>query len=144
MYSHHHHPSQLSYLQSAGLQYTYNNYCMMPGAPVYNSLNSLVTAHTAHPSTVLQANSTASASAPGLQEDPRDSRDSVLVSSSSAGLSLPDSNLSVVEVEAGEDRTDYMEELSRERESLDQGETNHARRLLDRGELSDRGGAHQC
>ena len=130
MYSHHHHhqPSQLSYLQSAGLQYTYNNYCMMPGTPVYNSLSSLVTAHTS------------SAPAPVLPEDPRDSRDSVLVTSSSAGLSLPDSNLSVVEVEAGEDRTDYMEELNRERESLDQGETNHARRLLDRGELSDRGG----
>ena len=59
----------------------------------------------------------------------------LLVSSSSAGLSLPDSNLGVVEVEAGEDRTDYMEELNRERESLEQGETNHARRLLDRGEL---------
>ena len=127
MYSHHHHPTQLSYLQSAGLQYTYNNYCMMP--PVYNSINSMVTA--AHPSTVLPTNS----STPGITEDARDSRDSVLVSSSSAGLSLPDSNLSVVEVEAGEDRTDYMEELSKERESLDQGETIHARRLLDRGEL---------
>ena len=144
MYSHHHHhhqPSQLSYLQSAGLQYTYNNYCMMP--PVYSSLNSLVAAQAAqagHPTTVLPAPS----SGPVVAEDARDSRDStVLVTSSSAGLSLPDSNQSLVELEAGEDRADYMEELTRERESLDQGETNHARRLLDRGELSD-SGAPQC
>ena len=129
MYSHHHHqhhqPTQLSYLQSAGLQYSYNNYCMMP--PVYNSINSLVAAH---PTAVLPTNS----SAPVVAEDARDSRDSLLVTSSSAGLSLPDSALSVAEVEAGEDRTDYMEELSRERESLEQGETNHARRLIDRGQ----------
>ena len=134
MYGHHHHPSQLSYLQSAGLQsglqYTYNNYCMMPSMtsmpsmpPVYNSINSMVAAQ-AHPS-----------STPVIPEDARDSRDSLVVSSSSAGLNLPDSNLSVVEVEAGEDRADYMEELTRERESLEQGETNHARRLIDRGEL---------
>ena len=132
-HSHHHQPTQLSYLPGTGLQYAYNNYCMMP--PVYSSLNSLVAAQAAqagHPTTVLPAPS----SGPVVGEDARDSRDSsVLVTSSSAGLSLPDSNQSLVEVEAGEDRTDYMEELTRERESLDQGETNHARRLLDRGEL---------
>ena len=131
-HSHHHQPTQLSYLPGAGLQYAYNNYCMMP--PVYNSINSLVAAPT-HPATsLLPTNSSGPAV---MTEDARESRESVLVSSSSGGLSLPDSNLSVVEVEAGEDRTDYMEELSRERESLEQGETNHARRLIDRGELSE-------
>ena len=131
-HSHHHQPTQLSYLPGTGLQYAYNNYCMMP--PVYNSINSLVAAPT-HPATsLLPTNSSGPAV---MTEDARESRESVLVSSSSGGLSLPDSNLSVVEVEAGEDRTDYMEELSRERESLEQGETNHARRLIDRGELSE-------
>ena len=74
-------------------------------------------------------------------EEARESRDTVLVTSSSAGLNTPDSNQGLVEAEAGEDRTGYMEELNRERESLDQGETSHARRLIDRGEQRHDGAA---
>merc|ERR1719397_1874511 len=110
--------SQLSYLQTAPLQYTYPNYCMLP--PVYNSMlaNS--------PNTVLPTTSTNS------PEDSRECRDNLMVTSSNVS-SLPDTNLSVGEAgvcEAGDDRTEYMEELSRE--SLEQTESSHAKRLLDR------------
>ena len=111
---------QLSYLQPP-LQYTYPNYCMLP--PVYNSMM-------AGTNTVIPNTSSATSS-----EDSRESRDSLLVTSSNVST-LPDTNLSVGEgvSEAGDERSEYMEELSRERESLEQSESSHARRLLDRGE----------
>ena len=110
-------PTQLSYLQPAPLQYTYPNYCMLP--PVYNNMMAT------NPNTVLPTTTT--------QEESRDTRDNVTSSSLST---VPDTNISVGEVgsEACEDRTEYMEELSRERESLEQNDAGHARRLLDRGE----------
>ena len=114
-------PTQLSYLQPAPLHYTYPNYCMLP--PVYNSM---VAPNTPTNTVINNTNTT---------EDPRDTRDNVLVTSSSVA-SVPDTSLSTVEAgsEAGEERSDYMEELSRERDSLEHQETGHARRLLDRGE----------
>ena len=118
-------PTQLSYLQPAPLQYTYPNYCMLP--PVYNNMMAT------NPNTVLPTTTT--------QEESRDTRDNVTSSSLST---VPDTNISVGEVgsEACEDRTEYMEELSRERESLEQNDAGHARRLLDRGEEERRVESH--
>ena len=62
----------------------------------------------------------------------KDGRETVTVSSSVSDNSGAPDNVSTV----SDDRTEYIEELSREKEILEQKDNCHARRLIDRGKIN--------
>ena len=117
--------------------YTYPaNYMAMLPAMYGNGMTAgnLVQQQQQHPQQTVspQAVVTGNTSLVDDNSQSKDSRETVTVSSSvSDNAGAPD-NVSTV----SDDRTEYIEELSREKEILEQKDNCHARRLIDRGKLS--------
>ena len=131
--------TQLSYLPAACTtpMYTYPaNYMAMLPAMYGNGMTAgnMVQQQQQHPQQTVspQAVVTGNTSLVDDNSQSKDSRETVTVSSSvSDNAGAPD-NVSTV----SDDRTEYIEELSREKEILEQKDNCHARRLIDRGKLS--------
>lgn len=119
-------PTQLSYLPAAGMYATYPtaaNYCMLPA--MYGGMTSA--AHH-QPQTTVQASS--SSDEASQSRDREGSAGAVTaVSSSVADFAPACDNASLV----GDDRAEYIEELNREKDNLEQKDSAHAKRLIDRG-----------
>ena len=135
--------TQLSYLPTACTtpMYTYPaNYMAMLPAMYGNGMTAThgnmgqVPQQTPAHQTVSTPPGTMTTGNTSLVEDSpsKDSRESVTVSSSvSDNTGAPD-NVSTV----SDDRTEYIEELNREKEILEQKDNCHARRLIDRGKIT--------
>ena len=120
-------PTQLSYLPAAGMYATYPtaaNYCMMPA--MYGGM--ATAGH--HPAQTSAVPPPSSPDDAGQSKDRDGSAGAVMaVSSSVADFAPACDNVSLV----GDDRAEYIEELNREKENLEQKDSAHAKRLIDRG-----------
>ena len=129
-------PTQLSYLPQAGMYATAAypaNYCMLPA--MYGSSAAGLNMSSQHSvASTLTSTPSAASAAGGTGE--HENKEAVMTVSSSVADYIPSvcdntSNVSLI----ADDKTEYLEELNKEKENLEQKDNSHAKRLIDRGNV---------